>query len=182
MRNLIAAGLCLALPPAADLAPPGTKIVANTVCIEWPDSLDGHTFVAWPTRVPGGVHRIVRGEPLPHSSAPFVPRIYCVPREVTTFPETSEGWSASGWPHADLPVRLRHFVSFLSPVSRIRSTVRVVGVGPAALELEFVCQQELDERGNEVSGTAWVLQVLVALAGLVLLLWVLRKRRRAAAA
>lgn len=182
MRNLIAAGLCLVLPPAADLAPPGTKLVANAVFVEWPDSLDGHVFVAFPSRAPGGVHRIVRGEPLPHVSAPFVPRIHAVPRDVTAFPETHEGWAATGWPCADLPVRLRTIVSALSPVSRIRTTVRVEAVGPAALELVVVSQQELDEHGNEVSGSAWILQAVVAILGLLLLLWVLRARRRAAAA
>lgn len=182
MRNLIAAGLCLVLPPVADLAPPGTKIVANTVFVEWPDSLDGQAFVAFPSRAPGGVHRIVRGEPLPHVSAPFVPRIYSVPRDVTAFPESHEGWAASGWPCADLPVRLRNIVPAASPVSRIRTTVRVATVGPAALELVVVSQQELDEHGNEVRGTAWVVQVVVAMVGLLLLLWVLRARRRAATA
>ena len=182
MRHLIAAGLCLVLPPAADLAPPGTKLVVNTVIVEWPDSLDGHTFVAHPSRAPGGMHRIVRGEPLPPVSEPFVPRIHSVPRDVTVFPETREGWEATGWPAAELPMRLRRVVSALSPVSRIRTTVRVASVGPVALELVVVSQQELDEHGNEVSGSAWILQPAVALVGLVLLLWVFRARRRASTA
>ncbi len=178
MRSLLASVLCLTVPPAVDLALPGTKLVRNEVVVEWAQELDTHVFVAQPSRAPGGAHRIVRGEPLPHISAPFVPRIHALPRDVVAWPEDREGWDAAGWPSAGLPVQLRNTVAAVSPVVRIRTVIRVAAVGPASLDLVVVSQQELDADGNEVHASAWVVPLAAALAGALGLLWLVRSRRR----
>ena len=179
MKELLVALTALACLGAPDLAPPGMRIVQNTVAIEWPDAFGGERFVVAPAHGPLRRHDVVRGETFNTPRGPFAEaRLYAVPAAATTLPQERDDWAATGWPSAPLPATRQHSVAAASPVHRVHTEVVVDAIDGATIRCRAVRTTQFDRDGNPVVAGGVLLPALATLAGIVLL--ALFARRRAA--
>lgn len=170
--------LLLPLVVAPDILPPGHKDVRHELILQWSDDLPAQRFVAFPTRGMHVPHEIERGVPFTFS-VKYSTRIYAVPTDAE-LPEEREEFRASGWPSAPPPAREVPSVPVTSPVARVETRSRIIGVTAAGIEYASTTTMRFGADGGPLGARLWIpLAVLCATgAGLAA---VLGRRRRLAA-
>lgn len=172
-------GLCL-LSPLPDLTLPGFKKVSHQVAIENSEDFDGWLVVGATLFGPSHVTVAEPGVPFFYSSK-YGTRIYALPRG-TDLPTSSEGGRVpraafESFLQARPPVSSPSQVSVLSPVASVLTTIRIVDISAAGIQLEAVRTQEFDSSKKPVSWLRiWALPIAAVVCGVVGLI-ALRKRR-----
>ena len=165
--------LASAAPARADLLMPGWRRIEHTLVIERAELPAGTRLVAAPTRGFGGMHAIEFGEPFDFSSK-YGTRVYLVAAEETLTDRADEAWKA-GHRSTTIPVTQVSSVPLTSPLESVRTTLRLAALDGERFELAVVGE---DRRYDAKLAT---LLVGLVLAGIGALVWLRRRRRRAAA-
>jgi hypothetical protein len=159
-----------------DVILPGHKGVTHELILLWDETDATYRFVAHPVRGLHGHSEIERGVPFTFSSK-YGTKIYAVPA-TAEFPPDREDVLAVEWPGADVPIAEIRSVSKGSPLAHIESTVQVEAVTAKSIEFRFLSERRLDSAGVEVGDFDYLLLVLIAGAGVVLLLVLNRRSKR----
>lgn len=167
--------LFLTLPTTPDVIPPGHKGVTHELVMQWAEDLGEHSFVAYPVRGFHGHHVIVQGEPFGFSGK-YGTRIYAVPAGAA-LPESRDAWQAVTWPASDIPVGEISTVAASHPLARVETQLRATKVTVDAVLIERLTERRFTGDGQELGGFDWMPLVLIAGAGIVLLLLLSRRRR-----
>jgi len=175
MRALLLALLLLPCAPQPDVLLPGHKGVSHELILEWGEDLAAQRFVAHPVRGFNGHHEIERGVPFSFSSK-YGTRIYAVPSG-NEFAAERDKVAELEWPCAAVPVAEVRSVDSGSPLTRIESSVRVEQVTLDSIQFEVLGERRFDSSGTEIGSFDWLLLVLIAGAGVVLLLVLSRRSR-----
>lgn len=146
-------------PAWADLLPPGHKRVTHQLVFAKSPLLETHRLIAIPTRGFGGHTEVQADRPFRFSTK-YGTRLYVVPAEFVPPAKVFHG-EPLPFPSCDIPVHSVTSVPALSPITSIRSTCKLVGVGDQSLEVELVDHTELNDSGQPVSFRNSVLPMLI---------------------
>ncbi|MFT4649494.1 MAG: hypothetical protein ACI9X4_002734 [Glaciecola sp.] len=172
-------GLCL-LSPLPDITSPGFKKVSHQVAIENPKDFDGWQVVVATLLGPSHITVAEPGVPFSYSSK-YGTRIYALPSG-TEVPTSPEGIRVSrvafeGFLQASPPVSSPSQVSVLSPVTSVLTTIRIVDISAAGIQLKAVRTQEFNSSKKPISWfRIWALPIAAVVCGAAGLI-ALRKRR-----
>jgi len=172
--SLLLALLPLAAPARSDVLLPGTRPVSHQLVVEPSEHLTGKRIVAFPVRGFGGTHLVEPGKPFDFSSK-YGTRLY-VASDAESVPESLEpAWEASHLA-AEIPVSEVSSVLLASPLESIVTTLRISQLDATRFELAVVDEVRRHDR-------KWIAALCaVALLGWFGLWYLIRRRRRAAAA
>lgn len=163
-------------PSYCDLIPPGYRRVSHTLCIEPSEKLEKVRLVAAPVLGFGGVSQIEPGVPFSFSGK-YGTKIYAVPEDVGPLKDFDRE-KFKDWPSIDPPVEQVANVPVSSPITSVETTLSFNGISGNELNIGIVRHIEhgkasIDDRGANSQGKTWSREIVLALAGGVILVGVL---------
>jgi hypothetical protein len=166
-----------AAPLRADVIPAGHKPVEHLLVVS--EALaDGEVVAAAPTRGFHGVQAVIPGEPFTFSSK-YGTRLYVLPAGAG-IPTDLEALRAAAIASSDIPVSEVITVPFWEPVTSIVTTLRLARIPGGALSIQVI--GEVRSGGFAAQGRLLAIAavlVAVGLAGLVGIVWLVRRLTRA---
>jgi hypothetical protein len=158
-----------------DVLPPGYHGVRHELVLDLPAGTTAPALVAFPTQGFGVAMRVMPGEPFVFSSK-YGTRLYQLAVGEALPRKADEAWAQQ---HASLaiPVQEVHALPMLMPVTRVRTTLRVVN-DAAGLRLLVVGSERFDRRDRPFDPAAVAVGfLLLAAAGAGWLFWLGRRWR-----
>ncbi|MEZ6002833.1 MAG: hypothetical protein R3F17_13310 [Planctomycetota bacterium] len=176
--------LALCMSPTPDVAVPGFKKIRQEVAIENPDDFPGWTVVAATFLGPSHITVVEPDVPFSYSSK-YGTRVFGVP-DGTPIPEWNRGDprdAFADFPTGFPPVSHASMVAAYAPTDRVLTTVRITQLDADGIQMEEVGDQAFDDQGRPVTWLRrWALPIGAIAGGLALLTWLVRRRKRRAAA
>jgi hypothetical protein len=180
----IVAGLTAVSTARADLPIPGQRQIDHTFeIIGLERAPEGTKFIVGPMHLGMGHEVVGPGVRFTYRSKYASPNLYAV----TEVPEKFDfkALDASDTPRAVRPFTVTNRVPTGSPVERMHSVHEFHGIDGKTIDLRHVWTSATDRQGTEVSDSGWswppMLVSLVALAGLLVMAFRLRRRQPEAA-
>lgn len=146
-------------PVRADLIPPGNKAVSHKLVFVDSPLLQEHRVIAMPVRGFGGHEEVRAGQPF-HFSSKYGTRLYVVPDDFQPPSKVTVG-DPLPFPSCEVPVSSTTYVPKLSPITSLRSTLKLVAVNDDTIEVELVDHVELNSSGEPVTVAGTVLPWLI---------------------